>query len=179
MKIKTLVNWLTPFAVAAVLVGAGTVLAIPNAPAAPAEEEAMEVGSQDNDGRGHHAPRGFMRMGRAFRHLDLTPEQRESLHSMRDEVSESLKEAHKNLFAARKALKDLVHEGAEAYDIRQAAEKVGIAEGEAAVLMAQQFARIKEILTPEQNEKLEKLLSEAGSELRERRHRFHEKDPGR
>ena len=76
------------------------------------------------------------------------------------------------LHDARKALNDAVEDGADEFTIRSLADDLANAEGDAAVMRADQMRRVKEVLTPEQLETMEQKKQERAQRMEERRERF-------
>ena len=111
-------------------------------------------------GRGHMSGQYHGQgIARALRGLDLTEQQRESIRNILEsarETSESEREAVEN---ARKALHTAVAEGADETAIREAASNLGKAIGDRAVSRAATMTSIKEVLTEEQLEQLQKMKS--------------------
>lgn len=128
--------------------------------------------------RGPHGRGGFDRGRggpmRLLRELDLTDAQREQVKAIFDEARTS--GTMKRMMEARKALEDAVQSGtADEGTLRQLAYDLGEVEGDAAVERAQIHARILQLLTPEQREKLQTLQKEREEEMAKRRQRFEER----
>jgi len=174
MKTKKLVSWMSPLALATLMVGAGAVTAI------PAISEALEVGPQEsqesqeppdkNDhhwrarhGRGGpgHGPRGGMGFMRVFRELDLSPEQKEAIREGMQGQHESFKDAHQQLYTAKNLLQEASLRGEDETILQQYAEAVGKAEAHAALLKARQHAAAVKVLDSDQRARLEELHAEA------------------
>jgi Spy/CpxP family protein refolding chaperone len=109
------------------------------------------------------------------RRLDLTDEQREQIRQIRQTHREQQQNARQAVADARKALQDAIATDAEPAEIRTAATALGTAIGEQAVVRANTLKAIKEILTDEQREELEK-MKQQGQRFRERArdHKFRE-----
>ena len=191
MKTKKLASWMSPVALATLMVGAGAVTAI------PAISEALEVGPQEsqefqespdkNDhhwrgrrGRGGpgHGPRGGMGFMRMFRELDLSPEQKEAIREGMQGQVESFKDAHQQLYTAKNLLQEASLRGEDETILQQYAEAVGKAEAHAALLKARQHAAAVKVLDSDQRARLEELHAEEAEqryeEFKERREQFRE-----
>ena len=183
MKTKKLVSWMSPLALATLMVGAGAVTAIP---AIPAISEALEVGPQESQesqesspqhwrgrrGRGGpgHGPRGGMGFMRMFRELDLSPEQKEAIREGMQGQLESFKDAHQQLYTAKNLLQEASLRGEDETILQQYAEAVGKAEAHAALLKARQHAAVVKVLDSDQRARLEELHAAA----QQRREQFRE-----
>ena len=180
----SLISWISPLALVTTMVGLGAVTAV------PAVSEALEVGSQETqespankdhhwrgrDGRGH-GPRGGMGFKRMFRELDLTQEQKDSIHEGMEGHRELFKDAHEQLLAAKRALQEASLRGEDESLLQQYAEAVGKAEAHSALLRARQFAAVIKLLDSDQRAKLEELHAEAEQrheEYKEHREQFRE-----
>ncbi len=190
MKTKKLASWMSPVALATLMVGAGAVTAI------PAISEALEVGPQEsqefqespdkNDhhwrgrrGRGGpgHGPRGGMGFMRVFRELDLSPEQKKAIREGIQGQHESLKDAHQQLYTAKNLLQEASLRGEDESILQQYADAVGKAEAQAALLNARRLAAVVKVLDSDQRSRLEELHAEAGQrqkEFKERHEQFRE-----
>jgi len=144
-------------------------------------------------GPGAGQPQGHMRRGAAAapdrrhrpgqdtifqlieRRLDLTDEQREQIRQIRQTHRQEQQNARQAVADARKALQDVIATDTERAEIRTAATALGTAIGEQAVVRANTLKAIKEILTDEQREELEK-MKQQGQRFRERArdHEFRE-----
>ena len=190
MDAKKLVSWMSPVALATLMVGAGAVTAV------PAISETLEVGPQEsqesqeppgkNDhhwrgrrGRGGpgHGPRGGMGFMRMFRELDLSPEQKKAIREGIQGQHESLKDAHQQLYTAKNLLQEASLRGEDDTTLQQYAEAVGKAEAHAALLKARQHAAAVKVLDSDQRARLEELHAEAEQrreEFKERREQYRE-----
>jgi Spy/CpxP family protein refolding chaperone len=110
------------------------------------------------------------------RRLDLTDEQREQIRQIRQTHRKEQQNARQTVADTRKALQDAIATDAEPAEIRAAATALGKAIGEQAVVRANTLKAIKEILTDEQIEQLEK-IREQSQRFRERArdHEFRER----
>jgi Spy/CpxP family protein refolding chaperone len=98
---------------------------------------------------------------RILRDLDLTPEQREQIKAIHEKYAPRIKAAHEAVLESRKALREAgtanpVNEGA----IRSAANQVGTAVGDLAVLVANRHAEVRAVLTTEQQAKFDATVEE-------------------
>lgn len=103
---------------------------------------------------------GFM-MGQMMSHLDLDEGQKEALHEQMRVNHEEMAPVMERLQAAHQALARAIH--APDFDetaIRAAAADTATVEGDLAVVRAQMLRQVRDILTTEQQEKLESMLSE-------------------
>lgn len=123
----------------------------------------------------HMGPRaGMMGMGMGFlRELDLSDEQRGQVRALFEEARNT--GTFERLMSSREALRDAIDSGADEGTLRQLAYDIGQAEGDAAVEAAHIQARVQEILTAEQREKLAQLKAEAKQKMEERRKEFEER----
>jgi periplasmic protein CpxP/Spy len=133
-------------------------------------------------GGGHRGGRGFgpgPGMGpfeglRMLRELDLSDEQRQQVKDVLDKARETGTQSQ--LMQARKALQDAVESSTIDEDnIRNLADQVGVAEGNAAVERAHIHQQILQILTDEQRQELDKMKVEAKQRMEERRQRFEQR----
>ena len=187
MKTKELVSWMSPLALATLMVGAGAVTAVP---AIPAISEVLEVGPQESQerseqhwrgrrGRGgpEHGPRGGMGFQRMFRELDLRPEQKEAIREEMEGQRELAKETHEQLFTAKNLLREASLRGEDESILQQYADAVGKAEAQAALLNARRLSAVVKVLDSDQRSRLEELHAEAGQrqkEFKERHEQFRE-----
>ena len=110
---------------------------------------------------------GFM-MGQMMAHLDLDEGQKEALHEQMQANHEEMAAVMEQLHAARQALAQAIH--APDFDeaaIRAAAADTAAVDGDLAVARAQMLRQVRDILTPQQQEKLEAILGEHLAELGE------------
>ena len=188
MKTKKLVSWLSPLALATLMVGAGAVTAVPTI------SEALEVGPRESQesqepsdkheqhwrGRGGpgHGPRGGMGFMRMFRELDLSPEQKEAIREGMQGQRESFKDAHEQLYTAKNLLQEASLRGEDETILQQYAEAVRKAEAHGALLKARQHAAAVKVLDSDQRARLEELHAEEAEqrheEFKERREQFRE-----
>lgn len=117
-------------------------------------------------GRGR---RGGMRF---MRDLDLTDDQREQMRALADANRDQMEASGARLHETRKALNDAVEEGADEFTIRSLADELANAEGDAAVMRADQMRQFKELLSPEQLETMQQKKQERDARREERRERF-------
>lgn len=124
-------------------------------------------------GPGHH-PRGMSGAGPGpgpddpemhaemmARHLDLTDEQQAQLEELLVARRDQREATRDQMRAAREALADQIH--ADVFDetaVRAAAAQVAVLEADQAVARAQMFQEIKQILTPEQLERMQQMREE-------------------
>jgi hypothetical protein len=97
-----------------------------------------------------------------LRRLNLTEEQADKVQDILKEArsqAESARDAHAD---AVEALEDAVAEGADKEEIRKAAGKLGEAIADGALHRVQVLASIKEVLTEEQREQLERMKDRIG-----------------
>lgn len=108
---------------------------------------------------------------RMLRELDLSDTQRQQVKDVLEKARET--GVQKQLMEARKALQDAVESpSVDESNIRNLADQVGVAEGNAAIERAQIHQEILQILTDEQRQELEKLKAEAKQRMEERKQRF-------
>ena len=126
----------------------------------------MRAGRRPMLGERGGVERGMM-LARALRSLDLTEEQKEQVKGILEAAKDKREATREALADATKRLHTAVTEGADETAIREAAANLGKAIGDQAVLRASTMASIKEVLTDEQREQLEK--------MKERVEKFREK----
>lgn len=131
------------------------------------------LAAQPHGRGGPHGQPGFQRhgemLGHIFRMLDLEPGQRQSIHIILEGDREAMEALFDRVHTARSRLGDQIH--AEVFDegaIRDAASGLAEAEADLAVARAGMFQEVREILTPEQLDKL--------AELRAERRQMHGRD---
>lgn len=110
---------------------------------------------------------GFM-MGRMMADLDLDEGQKQALHEQMQANHQEMAPVMEQRDAARQALAQAIH--APDFDeaaIRAAAAETAVVEGDLAVARAQMLRQVRDLLTPQQQEKLETLLSEHLAEMGE------------
>lgn len=111
--------------------------------------------------------------GFGFRQLDLTAEQRDQLREAFGRFREGTRERQEALGTARAALREAVQ--ADTFDeiaIRERAGEVAAIEADATVERARLHTTIRDLLTPEQRERMERIRSNwqpRRSDWRERR----------
>ncbi len=112
-------------------------------------------------------------MGRVLRHLDLTDEQHEAIHSVMEQHRESGRSLREQLSAARRNLRDSVQSGtADETAIRALAAEVAPLAADAAVQRAALHAEIRGLLTDTQRAQLDELQANAReNDSRRRQHR--------
>jgi Spy/CpxP family protein refolding chaperone len=116
----------------------------------------MWAGRRPMLGERRGVERGMM-LARVLRSLDLTDEQKEQVKGILEAAKDKTQAAREALADATKRLHTAVTEGADEAAIREAAANLGKAIGDQAVLRASTMASIKEVLTDEQREQLEKM----------------------
>ena len=114
-------------------------------------------------GWGHGGPMA------GLRGLDLTESQRNQIRALFEDASN--RKTHQRLDEARRALREAVESGGDEGTLRQLADDVGNAEGDAAVARLQIQKQVRQILTEKQREELARLKEERGQKFEERRHR--------
>ena len=114
-------------------------------------------------GRGTGAGPELRRLLGAISHrLDLTDEQAEKIRDIVEETRKGADIAREALAEARKTLHDAVASGAAEEQIRSSAEALGEALGSQAILRGKLLASVREVLTDEQHERLERLQERVG-----------------
>ncbi len=93
----------------------------------------------------------------ALRRLDLTEEQRERIKDILESARDTSESGREAVVDATKALHTAVAEGAGETVVREAAVNIGKVIGDQAVSRAATMASIKEVLTEEQLEQLQKM----------------------
>lgn len=142
--------------------------------AAPMATMAAQHGKQD------HATQHKQRMGswaghkksaysgHGLRGLQLSQEQQDQIFKIRHDQAAAMYEQKKSVQAAGKELRELT--AADSFDqgkAGQAAEKLGQARAQLALLRAQTQAQIRAVLTPEQRQQLDERKSrKAGNKAR-------------
>ncbi|CDM24195.1 Spy/CpxP family protein refolding chaperone [Castellaniella defragrans] len=108
---------------------------------------------------GDFGPRGgdFVRFGGAhgLRGLDLSQDQQDKIFKIRHDQEQAFYDQKKALRAAHESLRELSR--ADTFDeakVKQAADALGQAQAQLALLRAQTGAQIRAVLTPEQRQKL-------------------------
>jgi Spy/CpxP family protein refolding chaperone len=106
-------------------------------------------------GQGRGGPAGIM--GAIMHRLDLTDEQRDKIETIMDESCSKTKAGQRAVQKARRALEKEVAGDANEPAIRKAADALGKAIGDEAVLKVKVMKDVKAVLTPEQLRKLEEI----------------------
>ena len=169
MRTKSITTWMSLVTIAGLLTGAGAIIATPGS------GEALERSAQGPRRHGPPGRQGAEQFGRVFRQLDLTEQQRETIHESMSSERESHRDVRERLFEARKLLHEAALRGEDESVLSPLAQAVGSVESEAALDQARQFAGIVAILEPEQLSKLEELYAEMESRREEREERFRER----
>lgn len=105
----------------------------------------------------------FPRHGRLLERLaslGITDEQRDQIHAILREAKPKAEPLVKQMVAERRALRGLILNGAPEKDIRAQVTKLAQVGGDLAVLKSQTAPKIREVLTPEQREKVQGMISE-------------------
>jgi Spy/CpxP family protein refolding chaperone len=105
----------------------------------------------------------FPRHGRLLEKLaslGISDEQRDQIHAILREAKPKAEPLVKQFVTERRALRKLVLNGASEAEIRAQVAKVAKAGGDLAVLKSQTAPKIREVLTPEQREKVNEMISE-------------------
>lgn len=106
------------------------------------------AGHQGHQMRGHHGDQWL-------RGLDLTQDQQDQIFKIRHDQEQAVYDQKKAMKTAAGTLRDLSR--ADSFDAdkaKQAADALGQAQGQLALLRAQSMAQIRAVLTPEQRQKL-------------------------
>jgi len=112
------------------------------------------------DGGRQRGQRGGRLRARA-KELDLTDEQKAEIREIVKSHAEEIKAAKEAVEAKRQALRDLVRaDKVDESAIRKAADELGTAIGNGAVLRAKVRAEIREVLTEEQRAKADEMQAE-------------------
>lgn len=101
-------------------------------------------------------------LGAALHRLDLSQEQRQKIRDIMADSRTDAQSAREALGDAQRALDDVVADGAGEEQIRAAAEKLAHAVADEAVLRARTMRSVKEVLTEEQREQIERFKERAG-----------------
>ncbi len=126
-------------------------------------------------GSGPHTGQGPM-FERIVERLDLTSEQQEAIREVRQSFREQLRLAFREVQATQRALRQQIH--TEVFDetaIREAANDLGMAEAEVAVIRGLIVQEIRGLLTPEQREEIEQWHQKRRELMQERAARFLER----
>ena len=105
-------------------------------------------------GKGRGAP-----MGRFRRDLKLTDKQTKEIEAVHQGFRDKASSARKKVAEARRSLRDAADTG-DKTRIRQAAESLGKAMGDQALLRADQRAACRKVLTPEQRKRMDALKAQ-------------------
>jgi Spy/CpxP family protein refolding chaperone len=92
--------------------------------------------------------------------LGISDEQRDKIHAILREAKPKAEPLVKQFVTERRALRTLVLNGAGEDEIRAQVAKVAKTAGDLAVLKSQTAPKIREVLTPEQREKVQEMISE-------------------
>jgi len=125
-----------------------------------------------HDGRGHMIERMFER-------LDLTDDQKESVHATMSQHRDQTRTVMEEKIAGRRALGETIH--ADFFDenaVRQAAADLAAVDADLAVMKAQMFQEINKVLTTEQRERMKELIEDWHFMADEYRGRRSGKGPG-
>ncbi len=134
-------------------------------------------GQSHNKGR-HHGPRRMQAMPmvehlvRALHHLDLSDEQKESIHAVRQQLKSDVRPVMEEMKAGHTQLRDLVK--APEYDAAAVAElaaKEGELAAERLVMTSQALAEVRGYLTDEQRAELDKIALKRQHNRNEKRQR--------
>ena len=122
--------------------------------------------------------RGEMRGGRAgspagmlpLRQLDLTDAQRQEVRAIFDQNQSMLRATGEQLGRAKQALHEVVtSDWVNESEIRARAETLGLAEGDAAVVRADLYVQLWQILTPAQQARVQEIEAEMKASRNDRR----------
>ncbi len=139
----TMKRWLGP---TVVMLALGTLVVADTASAQPPGGRGARAGRMG--GRGGPSPGGQLMHLRA---LDLTEAQREQIRIIHEQSGEAIQAAAEQVRQARRALhRAVTDDGWNELQIRDAANALGTAEGDAAVQQAGLHAQVWQMLTPEQ-----------------------------
>jgi periplasmic protein CpxP/Spy len=112
-------------------------------------------------------PDQMMPLGRMFRQLGVTADQRQQLRAILEKHQADLKPLRDRALAARRGLADAIEAPAvNEQAIRDASAKLAAVQADLAVLRAKVRAEAFEVLTPEQREKALELEKQARERLR-------------
>ncbi len=116
--------------------------------------------AQQGYGHGPHHGRGQM-FQRLLERLDLTEDQKESIHNTMMDNREQTRALHEEKIARHRALGQTIH--ADFFDesaVREAAAEVAAVNADLAVMRAQMFQEINKVLTTEQRERARQLIED-------------------
>jgi len=106
---------------------------------------------------------------RMVEHLDLTPQQRDSIDAILTKHRDAAMTLEKQLQTARDTLRDAIH--ADLFDeaaIRDASAAVSLLEADRAVDQARLLQEVRQVLTPEQKEKMDQLQQRRRDRMHDR-----------
>ncbi len=141
-------------------------LAVMLAPAALAQPSGRSMGP----GPGHGPGRG-PNLERMTRHLDLTDQQRDQIRQILDNRRDGAAQLDTELRDARDRLHAAIH--ADVFDetgIRDASAAVALLEADRAVDMARTLQEVRQVLTPEQREKMGEMQQRRREHRQDRMH---------
>jgi len=92
--------------------------------------------------------------------LGISDEQRDEIRAILSEARPKAQPLVKQFVAERRAMRELVLNGASEKEIRVQVQKLARIGGDLAVLKAQTAPKIREVLTPEQREQLQEMIAE-------------------
>ncbi|WP_345797765.1 Spy/CpxP family protein refolding chaperone [Castellaniella sp. MT123] len=141
----TPIRTLSALALAATIVAAPLAATAASGPQGQWGEHASQKAGHDND---HHGDRWM-------RGLDLTQAQQDQIFKIRHDQEQAVYDQKKALKEAAGNLRELTQ--ADSFDqakAKQAADTLGQAQGQLALLRAQTMAQVRAVLTPEQRQKL-------------------------
>jgi len=144
-------------------------LALMLAPAALAQPSGRPMGPGPG-GPGPGPGRG-PNLERMTQQLDLTDQQRDQIREILDNHRDGAQKLDQEMRAARDTLHDAIH--AEVFDetaIRDAAAAVSLLEADRAVDMARTLSQVRQVLTPEQREKLAEMQQTRREHRQDRMH---------
>ena len=143
---------LSALAMAAALVAAPLAASAASGAAADGARQPHKSGHHFKRHQGHFAHQGA---ARAFRALNLTQDQKDQIFKIRHDQAPAFYEGKKALRAAHASLRESGRaENFDATKTKQAADALGQAQAQLALLRAETGAKIHAVLTPEQRQKL-------------------------
>lgn len=92
--------------------------------------------------------------------LGITDEQRDQIKAILRDARPKAEPLVKQFVAERRAMRTLIHNGASEAEIRAQATKVASVATDLAVLRAQVAPKVKAVLTPEQQKKMQDMIGE-------------------
>lgn len=139
---------LSALALAAAILAAPLAASAAPGPQADGMRAHQWAGHQGHQMRGHHGDRWL-------RGLDLSQDQQDQIFKIRHDQEQAVYDQKKALKAAAGTLRDLGRaDSFDAAKAKQAADALGQAQGQLALLRAQSMAQIRAVLTPEQRQQL-------------------------